>query len=283
MKFSKKLRVMAAAIAMLTLSAASAVTGTVAWFTANNIVSVSGMSIKAEAEQGIVISNEDKTAWAETATAKHTGGDAGFIPTSTANAVNWYHANASDADNYAHNTEGYHEYTTSQGITESTGSAGTGLGSIDLGNIYLINHFYVKSSTVSPITETGKVQKIYLKSVSATLPETVASANLDKALRVLVKSDAGLFVVAPLSGATLSYTVNGASSVTALDTIAANDTSKYLWSGTEIPAYDSNSPIDISVYCYFEGEDQNCKSTNIKASMDLISVETSFGRVAVNA
>ena len=279
----KRSKVLAAAIAMMTLSTAASITGTVAWFTANNVVSASGMSIKAEAEQGIVISNEDKTTWAETATAKHTGGDNGFIPTSTANAVNWYHANAADADNYAHNTDGYNEYTTSQGITESTGSSGTGLGSIDLGNIYLINHFYIKSSTVNAFTETGKVQKIYLKSVTATLPETVASANLDKALRVLVKSDAGLFVVAPISGATLSYTVNNASAVTALDAIAANDTSKYLWSGTEIPAYDSNSPIDISVYCYFEGEDQNCKSTNIKASMDLISVETSFGRVSVAA
>lgn len=274
----RKSKIIIPALGMLLLSTAASITGTVAWFTANDIVSAKGMSIKAEAENGIVISNEDKTVWAESANAKHSGGNNGFIPTSTADADTWYHANANNADNYAH-FGNYTSYTTAQGITESTGASGTGLGSIDLGNIYLINHFYIKSSTVNAFSETDKTQKIYLKSVTATLPESVASENLDKALRVLVKSNAGSFIVAPISGATTSYTVNSNSSVTALTTISTDD--NYLWSGGSIPAYDSASPIDVSVYCYFEGEDQNCKSTNIKATMDLISVETSFGRKSV--
>ena len=87
MKFSKKSKVMAAAIAMLTLSTAGAVTGTVAWFTSSNVVTASGMSIQAEAEQGILIANESFATWKDSVEASHKGANKTFIPTSTADTV----------------------------------------------------------------------------------------------------------------------------------------------------------------------------------------------------
>lgn len=277
LKKTKRLAI-AAAIALIGFSTVASISGTVAWFTASNVVNVSGMSIKAEAENGIVISNEAKSAWAESATASHTGGTAGFIPTSTNDGSTWYHANSAAADVHTQ-TGGYKSYTTGSGITENAG-----IGSIadPVGNIYLLNHFYITSSTVNAISAEGKTQYIYLKNVAATLPDSQLSEDLNKSLRILVKSDAGTQIVAPVAGATLSYNVHGdATATTAITAVPADDTSYTLWSGATVPAYGSSSPIDIEVYCYFEGEDANCKSTNIKATMDLISVQASFGHKAI--
>ena len=69
----KMKKIMAAAIAMMTFSTAAAVTGTVAWFTASNIVSASGMSIQADTEQGILISNEGFATWKDSVVASHNG------------------------------------------------------------------------------------------------------------------------------------------------------------------------------------------------------------------
>ena len=55
MKRMKK--IMAGAIAMMTLSTAATVTGTVAWFAANKTVYANGMSVKAEAPSSLVISD----------------------------------------------------------------------------------------------------------------------------------------------------------------------------------------------------------------------------------
>ena len=53
----KMKKVMAAAVAMMTLSTGAAVTGTVAWFAANKTVYANGMSVKAEAPSSLVISD----------------------------------------------------------------------------------------------------------------------------------------------------------------------------------------------------------------------------------
>ena len=57
----EKIKAIMMALPLMILSTAAAVTGTVAWFTASNVVNVEGMSIQAEAEEVIVISNSDKS------------------------------------------------------------------------------------------------------------------------------------------------------------------------------------------------------------------------------
>lgn len=44
-----------------------------------------------------------------------------------------------------------------------------------------------------------------------------------------------------------------------------------------IPANSTNSPIEVSIYVYYEGEDANCKSSNITASLDTLALEVVFG------
>ncbi|MFA7032374.1 MAG: hypothetical protein WC201_02280 [Bacilli bacterium] len=54
----KKSKILAPALAVLCLSVAASVTGTVAWFAANNVVSATGMQINASAPASIVISKD---------------------------------------------------------------------------------------------------------------------------------------------------------------------------------------------------------------------------------
>ena len=84
----KKSKIIVPALGILVLSTAAAVTGTVAWFTSSNLVSVSGMQLKIDPEDGMVVANEAKSPWATSAVASHTGKDAednqlSFMLTST--------------------------------------------------------------------------------------------------------------------------------------------------------------------------------------------------------
>ena len=279
MKFSKKLRAMVAAIAMLTLSAASAVTGTVAWFTANNLVNVSGMQIQAEVENGIVISNQDNAKgsktdadWLTTVTATYDGDDTTFVPTSTNTLNTWYHGLSDKADNGQSNVS-YDEFnaiSVSAGIASST----TATHFITVAkNIYLINEFYIQASAKQAIPNQDLfIEQIEISGVSG-------SENLDKSIRVGLMIDnvkKGIF--APLSGATLSHKVNGAdASTVATDVSAPNDKTKVL-DNVSIPAYTATgtNALVCKVFVYFEGEDVAHKSANITNSLDTLALSLKF-------
>jgi hypothetical protein len=265
----KKLRkVMAGAIAMMTLSTAAAVTGTVAWFTANNIVAASGMSIKAQAEEGIVIAEELTTysdaSWKTDVTAAHNGtpsDNKGYIPTSTSTAEHWYHANSESANSHQAGTGD----NALQEVTPiSVGSDGIGNATVKgIANrhVYLLNHFYIQSTVP---TDGIANQDLQIKNVTATDSSTDEKAiALNKSLRILFELDGTVQIYAPLADSNFTA-VNYAG---AAKKVNGDDASPVkLAEDITIPAYVANSNascLDLSVYCYFEGEDTNCKSANI--------------------
>ena len=111
---------------------------------------------------------------------------------------------------------------------------------------------------------------------------TSASEYLNKALRVLVVFTDGTTTVqkvyAPFAGATLTYKAKNTTDVTAIDASAGKvgtDLGEF-----DIPANDTTAyPMVASVYVYFEGEDANCKSKNLKATLDELNVELEFGLI----
>ena len=287
----KKLKkIMAAALAMMTFSTAAAVTGTVAWFTANNIVSASGMNIQAEAENGIVIANETHVAdsdWLTTVTASHDGNSKTFIPTSTGDLVNWFHGLSDKADNGQSNVK-YDKFISpadddKDGVYTALSSAHF---TTDAKNVYLKNDFYVQASAKTAITN----QNIYIEEIAIT--GNTNSVELDKSLRVgLMVNDSFKAIYAPLTGATISYTVctsvtqdnpsttdtneysaTVSTAVSAIDVSAAND-SNLVYTG-DIPAYDTagSTNIKFSVFVYFEGEDKNHKSANLQNTLDTLAL-----------
>jgi hypothetical protein len=85
------------AIAMLACSAVMLSTATYAWFTMNKEVSVTGMEVKAHAEEGLLI-NEVATAnsntWDSLATANETPTTVVMRPASSYDLSTWWHANS---------------------------------------------------------------------------------------------------------------------------------------------------------------------------------------------
>ena len=297
----KKTKIIVPALGLLLLSTAASVTGTVAWFSMNNFVTATGMEVKAKAENGIVISNAASgSTWKETAaSARNTV--LALRPTSTATGATWVHSTSNDAADQ--NTENDYELlsltddaTTGAGYINDNGQTGYQATSgattdnppvaYDADSTYYSMHsFYIKSSAEA-ITKT-----IYITNVKATLPGTQYSEDLNKAVRVLVRlssNAASAKVYSPVyaaSGYSVATTAGTYASATkaAVTPIDASGTNGLIATASQeflanqaIPA-SSAAPLQIDIYLYFEGEDPNCKSDNLTATLDNIQVEVTFG------
>lgn len=298
----KKTKIIVPALGVLLLSTAASVTGTVAWFSMNNFVTATGMEVKAKAENGIVISNAASgSTWKETATTARTTALA-LKPTSTATGATWVHSTSNNSA--LQNTEndyellsltvdstygaGYVNDNSNAGYQYEAGGSGDTAYDAD-STYYSLHSFYVKSSAEA-LTKT-----IYITNVKATLPSTQQSENLNKALRVLVKlngDDSSAKVYSPVYAAA-SYSVattagkfsgEGAATkatVTPIDASGANgliaDTDDQEFLATQAIPASSGTPLQFDIYLYFEGEDPNCKSDNLTATLDNIQVEVTFG------
>lgn len=297
----KKTKIIVPALGVLLLSTAASVTGTVAWFSMNNFVTATGMQVKAKAENGIVISNQAAASgtgvtWKETATSAHQNTLA-VRPTSTVNGATWVHSTSNDSADQ--NTENAYELLTivdddsGAGYVNDNGQAGYQATSggespntYEADSVYYSMHsFYVKSSAEA-------LQKtIYITNVKATLPGTQQSENLNKALRVLVKlhdTDSSAKVYSPVYAAAQYSVATEAgdfdsvakTAVTPIDAHAENGliatASQSFLANQAIPA-SSGTPLRFDIYLYFEGEDPNCISDNLTATLDNIQVEVTFG------
>jgi hypothetical protein len=256
----------------------------------NTQVTATGMMVKAQAEGGIVISNSQKTAWAAEATAQVT--TASLFPTSYTNvgseAGAWYHNKSDDADNAKSNQDAatYDTLTTalsaiSEGVgyVDANGTEGYQVGADSA--YYLLNNFTIKSSGDAV---TGG--KLYINDVTVTSSSSLLP--IDCALRVAVVVGGTTYIFAPVTATygdpaqnytpTYIYHVKGSSSNTsALYGTSAKNVETSI---TTIPNTDAGVPVQV--YCYFEGEDANCKSTNISGiSVDTITVNVKFGTTTI--
>lgn len=269
------------AAGMLAVSATMLATSTYAWFSMNTQVTATGMQVKAQAEGGIVISNESGSDWKASTTASHNT-VAELAPISTANFTNWYHAKSDDANSAkAGQAAGnYSNYSSTMKVADGIGyNDADNDGTKDDGEVthYLLNKFYIKSSAEEINSATLKINK-----VTATGAST--SAELDKSLRIGINIGGANYIYAPVDGATLSYTVAGttattatASSGTGIVNTPASGVAKIPDNTAVISQSSDNKAIEVLVYIYFEGEDSNCKSNNITTTLDTLQVEVTFG------
>ena len=295
----KKTKVIIPALGILLLSTAASVTGTVAWFSSSDRVTANNMNVKARAEQGIVISNETVDEWKESADASYPTAVA-LNPTSTADFSTWYH-NSSDDANDAKAGQAASTYKTLD-IKDPTVQ---GVGFVDDNDngayndasekaYFILNKFYIKASAGAAITNTNLhvLNVVITKTINQTGEGAAGSANLNKSLRIGVSFTNGNSMIFAPEGATASYKVGGAStSTTAIipgseGAIDLDDTN-YPGSGiTTIPNNNAtkgsgtNPAVEALVYLYFEGEDLNCKSSNLIDALDNLNVSIKFGLVA---
>ena len=253
----KMKKIMAAAIAMMTFSTAAAVTGTVAWFTANNIVTASNMTVTATSEQGIVIAAYDGTsepldsAYTDNVNAVTASKD-NLLPTWSNNGTVWYHANSKQSAN-------------GQIITD----AGYKNVSNETNNYYLFNQFKIKS--------TGATQDVYVKAINVTRAANQSAQDYDEALRVLVTSDdvTNALVFAPFG--THSGSEQILASASATDDLESNASFTFASANDQILDDVSTTAEVVKIYIWYDGEDAACKSDNIPAdAFNTLTVSVQF-------
>ena len=240
-------RQLMAAIAMVVVSAVALSSSTYAWFAANNSVTATGMTVTAQAESGIVISNSEKVSYGTTAaTAQAT--DKKLIPVSTADGSNWYHATSSWFDN-ADASQASSKYN----------SAGTDE------NDYVKNTFYIKSASDTEYAANLEITKV--EAVSG------GTQELSKALRVGVMIDSEFYIYAPVTGYTATYTVGGTGGTSVSP--KASTTATVNSNVTSFPA-NNEEGLKVEIYMWYEGEDAACKSSNIVSSLEANNVTVTF-------
>ena len=268
-----------AAVAMVLVAAVALGSSTYAWFAAQNDVTATGMSVKAQGESGIVIRHEKydgfetdgvtpklvATNWATTANAGMNGAPKELKPTSTINLSNWYHAISDEMDK-ARDKQTYDKYTP---VAEKNYS-----------EYFLKTQFAIRSAQAGvPITD----KDLAVKEVSVALPTAgQTSPNLNKAIRVGVQIGDEFYIYSPLNagGFTLTANYTMSATITTAQTLVEKETASattdtFNLANDTIPADDATA-LKAFVYIWFEGEDPMCKSTNITASVDELKVTVGF-------
>ena len=232
--------------------------------------------------------------WDNEATAKQTAAaDASLLyPASTADGSTWYHASSKKANSSASASSGtasgdingtYETLTELTSITamSKSATAGTeakretmGKSSSAAAGYYVHYEYYLKSSgdAITLRNTTAGDKYISIKSVTATEPDTKASENLNKALRVGIKLNSAFYIYAPVSGYTETYYVAAASDATApvaYNAVTPTDLAS-------LPASNA-AGTKVDVYIWYEGEDANCKTDNATATtLDNIKIDIVF-------
>lgn len=267
-------RQLLAAIAMVLVAAIALGSSTYAWFVASNTVTADGMKLQVQGESGIVIKSVDNASsvWAATASAGMTKGVA-LTATSTTNLSKWVHA-TSDEQGNAKAEQAFKDYTA---VPEAS-----------LGSYRLLKSFHIRSATANEVENV----KLAIGSVTVTTTgDTASSENLNRSVRVGVKVGDHFVIYAPLANNTspaddTSFVLK-AKYVTDGETVSVNeyvraDSSRDVFTLTDnkVPATDTG--LTAEIYMWFEGEDGNCMSKNITATLDELNVTVVFETVPVS-
>ena len=298
-------RKLLSAIASLLVSAAMLSTSTYAWFTMNKEVEVRNLTVQAKAEGGLLIAETINGVWDEAANTLAETDDAkvALFPTSTANTSAWYHATSKSAANAANASQSGASELKSEGYTELelsseeiqaavAGSNGkkdvyyvdsgeTGYDEADA-KYYVKYVYYLKTSTegTTNLGLTSGSQNVNISVVSVEGNEN--STDLNKAMRVGIEIGGKFYIFAPIEGATGTYFVNATTETTAIDSSAStHDTPMSIATAlTSLPGMNGD-PTPVYIYLWYEGEDENCKSENVTATLDELTVNVEFKLVTL--
>ena len=304
---SKTRRKLISSIGMLLVSATMLATSTYAWFTMNKEVEVRNLTVQAKAEGGLLIAETTDGVWDEAANtvAEEDGAKVALFPTSTNNTSSWYHATSKSAANAANASQNGASELKSEGYTEleldseviQTAVAGsngqkevfykdsgeTGYDEADA-KYYVKYTYYLKTSTegTTSLGLTSGSQNVNISVVNVEGNEN--STDLNKSMRVGVAIGGKFYIFAPISGATGTYFVNATTETTAIDSSArTHDAPMTIATGlTSLPGI-NGTPEEVNIYMWYEGEDENCKSENVTATLDELIVNVEFKLVILEA
>ena len=298
------------AIAMLLVVAAMLGTSTYAWFSMNKTVSATGLTVKARSEGGIVIARtikaadttnhiftKDERKTLDVTVDMATPAEAvALLPTSTADATNWYHANALASNAYNPDTTTYETLSANAKweITDiEAADTGCAYGQIDVdpsGTGDELVYFLMDEVSILPDAQASTFDNLWVSYCNV----DSSSNELSKALRVAIVCDGTVVICAPITGATTSYKVNQAdTAISIIDSSAATATSPLAAdiaaAGTKKVALKTEeglTQVDAKIYVYFEGEDAEQYTDNYTAAadaLDELTVTVGFRCTTVHA
>lgn len=304
------MRKLVAAACMLGVSATMLSGATYAWFTMNREVSVTNMQVQATAEGGLLISETSghgsTDQWDDVATANNLPTGVVLLPTSTTNSSAWYHANSKSANDEAGagatstsaNLSG--SYATLSSLSHSDtaavsgtnaansiyytdGNSNSAYAAADDSAYYVQYTYWLKTSNENGITGlalSDGAQSLSIKNVTVTNNDNVSVA-LNKSLRVGVKINNRFYIFAPNYDGTSAtptdyYVFDGSSGTDNIQVtpLAANGVA--YTDVTSLNGITTESPLRADVFLWYEGEDENCKSENITATLDTLVVGLKF-------
>lgn len=274
-------RQLMAAIAMIVVSLIALSSSTYAWFTMNKTVTATGLKVQAKTEGGILIK---RTAVAGKGSESVTFGSTSLqqlLPTSTSDALKWAHAAADSADDYKAKEGTYEMLTLSNDPPGANGLGSGTIGGTSSGNFYYVYDKF----TIMKDDNSNSFTDLFVSECSVATANGSATA-LSKSLRVAVKCEDVTYIYAPVAGARLSYDV-----VTNVDKTTDPDTTTVATVRAKNSSNSVNQPltasdgklvdrevttangVDVLVYVYFEGEDDNHFTQNISSGTSLDELE----------
>lgn len=289
-----------AAIAMVLVAAVALGSSTYAWFASNNTVTAKGMKVQATAEGGIEIAynvlstdtipDTNAALYGTTADAAMSSG-AILYPTSTqAKATNgsvssgWFHANAAVAGNFKAQEGTYETLALTSGKTDSNIFGTTT--KQDASQFYDSTgkqYYLVKQFNVRSVSGVKTATALKVKGVTVTLPENASTAELDASVRVAVVCGNKNVIYAPVTNASASYNVADSigndgkpTATTSVSALAATATSEAISDTVPAKGNTTYGGVDVRVYVYYEGEDSNHYSNNLKTNIDTLNVTVDF-------
>lgn len=297
------------AIAMLTCSAVMLSTATYAWFTMNKEVKVTGMEVKAHAEEGLLVNEkaEPGNTWDDVATANQiTVAQAIQLrPASTKDLSSWWHANSKKTDNEAGygsgtvdtantvkiGTSDYYTNISSLSADNTPAVAGSQAetnvyykdatygtsGSYDNGEGFYVKYtYYIKSSSSETMTVAKNKFMVNVTATKKNEETSGTSDKLDKALRVGVKIGDDYLIFVPNGGSTSYKVTSDAQGSAYTDAVVyTTETAIGTTGNLSIPAVTANG-MQADVYVWFEGEDPECKSDNLTTVLDTYNIDVTF-------
>lgn len=278
-------RQLLAAIAMVLVAAIALGSSTYAWFVASGTVEAKGMKVKAQSDGNLVIRYKYSGNWGTSATAGVETARS-LQPVSTVDLATWVKAQAANPMDELANLDTAEpvslEYGNDQDDSDQTASCFNN-------NHALIKYFQIASASKDDAPSGLKVDKIIVNGTDAA--PISFDKNMSTALRIGVKTTytgsdnkpaSSTFIFAPVDDNNKNQPTKTYHYLKAVDdkyfysddatqfgddvdtfTVADYTTAELVPSGT--PITNSNNPVKVYIYIWFEGEDANLYSSNYEA------------------
>ncbi len=241
MKNTKKL---IPALAMLLVSAVLMSTASYAWFSMNSTVTATGMEVKAATSKNLLISKDNSDFGLEVAMA---ASNTTMQPATSSDGINFYKTtkNANAYDNYE-----IYDLVNADLIAGNSGTH------------YQKNTVYLKSESAIE-----KFSKFYVSSITS--EGFNGLGDLAKSLRVSVVYNGTAKIYAPVAGNSGTYKAGNTLSDTTPIAQVYTDTNA-------ITAEIGNTGVQVDIYIWFEGQDENCTSAKAALQTAAASLTITF-------